>query len=282
MANEVIPKKQYEIDPYEEYAEEVSSRAHITGNLLRYTKHGEYKAGADQDEVEEGTRMLVYMPSMKRGWVKWADQQPVQHVIGLVSERFRPPEREALGDMDESEWGELNGRPIDPWQKTNYLVMCDESGQLYTFVTSSKGGLSAVGELSSIYAKRRRMKPDEIPVIELHGRSYQHKDFGETFAPKFVITSWSKIPDTFEEVAASLGTEVTASEELPAPEGEVEIEAEAEVEIIEPVPEPEAPPPRAVKAKPVLVKPALKSTKPAAKAAAAQKPRRNGGKTLRF
>jgi hypothetical protein len=205
MSNEVaVPHPEF--DPYQQYADEVASRAHITGDLLRFTKHGQYKAGQDQDSVDEGTRMLVYMPSLKRGWVKWDDGQPVQHVVGLVSEGYKPPERHELGDMDEAMWGELNGRPIDPWQKTNYLVMLDEEGQLYTFVSSSKGGLGAVGELCEIYSKHRRMKPDEIPVIQLLSRSYQHRDYGELFAPQFKFEGWSKIPTNFDELTTAIGS----------------------------------------------------------------------------
>jgi hypothetical protein len=205
MTNEIAKSNgQQEIDPFQDYANEVASRAHIVGNLLRFTKHGEYKSGQDQETIEEGTRMLAYMPSMKRGWVKWVDQAPEQHLVGLVIEGYRPPNREDLGDMDESEWGELNGKPIDPWQKVNYLTMCDGSGQLYTFATSSKGGLSAVGELSDAYAKRRRMKPDEIPMIELYARSYNHKDYGETFAPSLKIIGWSKVPDTFNDLSTAM------------------------------------------------------------------------------
>lgn len=218
MTNEVATANQHEFDPYQQYADEVASRAHITGDLLRFTKHGEYKAGTDQDAVDEGTRMLVYMPGLKRGWVKWDDGQPVQHVVGLVSEAYKPPERHELGDMDETQWGELNGRSIDPWQKTNYLVMLDEEGQLYTFVTSSKGGLSAVGELCDAYSKRRRMKPDEIPVIELNARSYMHKDYGETFAPSLKITGWTKIPANFNELTQAIASdESTTDFALPPP-----------------------------------------------------------------
>jgi hypothetical protein len=203
MANDVERTSAREVDPYAEYANEVSSRP-FAGDLLRFTKHGEYKAGQEQEVIDEGVKMLVYMPGMKRGWVKWAEQQPVTHIMGLVNEGFRPPPREELGDDNEDEWETLNDRPIDPWQMTNYLPMCDIKGNLFTFVTASKGGLSAIGLISEAYAMRRRMKPDEIPVIELLSRSYQHKDFGETFAPLFKIVGWTAIPTTFTELTAAI------------------------------------------------------------------------------
>jgi hypothetical protein len=224
MANDIMNSNPTPMrDPYAEYADEVSSRPFV-GDLLRFTKHGEYKAGQDQYVVPEGTKMIVHMPSMKRGWVKWEDGMPVVHVMGLVAEGFRPPPREDLDDFDESQWGELNGRPIDPWQKTNHLLMCDVEGSLYTFITSSKGGLSAVGQVSEAYATRRRMKPDEIPVIELLARSYTHKDYGETFAPTFKIIGWTKIPETFDELTHAIedGSDETLlledlAEDVPAP-----------------------------------------------------------------
>ena len=224
MSNEVSTLRVNDIDPFEAYGEEVASRANITGQLLRFTKHGEYKAGQDQDEVAEGTRLLAHMPGLKRGWVKWNEGQPVRHIIGLIAEGYTPPKREELGDMDESEWAELNGRPIDPWQMTNYLVMLDEEGELYTFVTSSKGGLSAVGELATAYGKHRRMKPSEIPVVELHARSYQHKDYGETFAPVLKIVGWAEIPENFSELETAMeGEEQPLIEEAPPKSNEPKI-----------------------------------------------------------
>jgi hypothetical protein len=202
-------------DPWSDYASEANARGPIQGLLLRFTKHGEFKAGQDGEEVPEGTRLLVYMPGLQRGWVKWEDQKPVRHIIGLVAEGYRPPPRSELGDMDQADWPMLNGRPIDPWQNTNYVTMLDEGGQIYTFVTASKGGLSALGELVDQYAKRRRMKPDEIPVIELHARSYQHKEYGETFAPQLKITGWAGIPENFTELASAMEPDGDEGEGVP-------------------------------------------------------------------
>jgi hypothetical protein len=233
MANDVTHASKNTVgerDPYADYADEVNSRPFV-GDMIRFTKHGEYKAGQDQVVVEEGTRMVCYMPSMKRGWVKWGEGMPQAHIMGLVAEGFRPPPREELGDLDENEWEELDGRPIDPWQKTNHLVMCDLDGQLYTFITASKGGLSAVGQLSEAYALRRRMKPEEIPVIELLSRSYNHKDYGETFAPVLKIVGWTKVPETFTDLNNALedSSDETLELENLGANGESEEEIEGEI-----------------------------------------------------
>lgn len=203
MATDITRPGIAERDPYAEYADEVSTRP-FDGDLLRFSKHGEYKAGQEQETVDEGTKMLVYMPGMKRGWVKWQEGQPVAHVMGLVSEGFKPPPREDLGDLDEDQWEELNGKPIDPWQKTNHLPMCNVDGQVFTFITSSKGGLAEIGRISDLFSNRRRMKPDEIPVITLQSRSYDHKLYGETFAPVFKVIGWTAIPQTFMELTTAI------------------------------------------------------------------------------
>jgi len=204
MTNDVTrPLTGTEIDPYAEYAGEVNTRPFV-GDLLIFTKHGQYKAGQDRDEIAMATKMLVYMPGLKRGWVKWQEGQPVAHIMGLVAEGFRPPPREELGDDNEDEWELLNDKPRDPWQTTNHLPMCNQKGEVFTFVSSSKGGLSEVGRLSELYSNRRRMKPDEIPVIELESRSYDHKLYGETLAPVFKVVGWVPVPQTFSELSASV------------------------------------------------------------------------------
>ena len=200
MANNLTTPRNTEIDPYAEFGDEFGGLSHIHGDLLRFTKHGKYRAGQEQDEVEDGTRVLAYMPGLQKGYVKWQNQQPVKHVIGLVAEGFRPPEREELGDLDQDLWNELSGKKIDPWQYTAYIPMLDDTGQLYTYVTSSKGGLSMLSELSKKYAARRKMHPDDIPIIKLNSRSYDHPDYGETFAPVFKIDGWAKTPTDFDEL----------------------------------------------------------------------------------
>jgi len=199
-----LPSTNTSANPWADYASESTSRGPIEGKLLRFTKHGDYKAGQDGEDLPEGTRLLVYMPGLKRGWVKWHEQKPVRHILGLVAEGYKAPPRSELGDMDETDWPVLNGRPIDPWQNTRYLPMLDESGEVYTFVTASNGGIQAIDSLVEQYSKRWRMKPDEIPIIEIHATSYDHKQYGETFKPQFKVTGWAPIPENFTELASAM------------------------------------------------------------------------------
>ena len=136
---------------------------------------GQFRFGQDKDELAEGTRMIVYMPSFTWGWIKWQDNKVVERLMPLVSEQPKPPSRKSLGDLDESLWTKWgDGRPKDPWQETMTVLMCDVHGQVYTFSTPSKGGHSALKKLSAIYGQRVRAYPDQIPVVELYCRVYVH------------------------------------------------------------------------------------------------------------
>ena len=203
MTNDVTHISNNELDPFAELGSEANQRR-IHGNLLRYTKHGAYKTGLDQETLALGTRMLAYMPGLEKGWIKWRDNQPVQYIMGYVRERFQVPERETLGDLDQALWQELGGRKLDPWQLTFHLVMLDENGELHTFVTSSKGGKDAIAKLSTAYSEHKKMKPEEIPIIQLQGESYSHREFGETFKPIFKVDGWSKIPNDFTELETAM------------------------------------------------------------------------------
>ena len=173
------PDKNY----FEQYADAVNANR-IVGDLLRFNK-GDWLAGQDQDEMEEGTRLVANVPELLVGWVKWVDSKPEEQIMGRVADGFKPPKRSELGDQDEEEWGtDDQGRPRDPWQLTNYLILKDEDGdQLYTLAGSSKGMLGAIGKVSGEYGKRYRQKPDEIPIIELGTDKYKHK-----------VHSWVKVP----------------------------------------------------------------------------------------
>lgn len=207
MANNVVNLEQArggtdvatsDLNPYEQYGNSVSNR-NIIGQLLKFSK-GDWLAGEDQEEIEAGTQLVADMESLSIGWVRWQDNKPDQQIMGLVKDMYRPPLRATLGDHDEEKWEtDNNGNPRDPWQFSNYLVLklpgetADEEN-LFTFATSSKGGLGAVGELCKVYGKAMRSRPDEFPIVALQVDSYMHpnKEFGRIKFPIFEVVGWEK------------------------------------------------------------------------------------------
>jgi hypothetical protein len=190
---------------FEQYSEAASSNR-IVGDLLKFSK-GEFLAGQNGDEVDAGTELVANLGELWVGWIRWEGGKPTDQQMGRVVEGYNPPGRRELGDTDESEWeiDETSGRPRDPWQKTNYLVMkAMEGDKLYTFTTSSKGGLGAVAKLAGEYGKRMRAKPNEYPVVALAVDSYRHpnKAYGKIFVPEFKVVGWVDKSAVVEAVEA--------------------------------------------------------------------------------
>ena len=207
MTNE-IAKPNQQISHLGQFADQVTSRQHIIGDFLRFSKLGKWQAGQDQDELPEGTRMLAHIPGIKHGWRKWEGNKLVEHRVGVVNDGFRVPERHELGDEDRSTWRELNGQVTDPWQETVYLTLLDEGGNLYTFIATSKTGMNTIGEITKAYVSREAMGQFDIPVIELRSRPWKHRDFGDMIAPVLKLTGkWVPIPENFKELSEAMEAE---------------------------------------------------------------------------
>lgn len=205
---------------FEAYGNAVSSRT-IVGQLLKFSK-GEYLLGEKGEEVEEGTRLVANMDELMVGWIRWEDGKPTEHVMGRVAEGYEAPRRNTLGDDDEERWEtDDQGRARDPWQFSNYLILKETDGdELFTFTTSSRGGLNAIGALCKAYGKAMRQHPDEYPVIELGVDSYKHsnKSYGKIFVPELKIVGWVSKADFLEALAASgSASESEEDEEETAP-----------------------------------------------------------------
>lgn len=185
---------------YERYGDAATAR-NIVGKLLKFTKFGEYKAGIDNENIPIGTMLVAYMPSFAAGYVRWEGGSPAQAEMGYVGEGFVPPKRNDLGWNDAEEWDKDDrGGPRDPWQFTNSLIFIDvDKYALYTFNTSSKGGLGALGGLSKIYGRHIKTHPRDLPTIKLGVDSYPHriKAYGDIRYPVFAIVGdrWFPVDD---------------------------------------------------------------------------------------
>jgi hypothetical protein len=161
-------------DPFADYANAVAPR-NIVGTLLKFSK-GDYLAGEEGAAVPTGTIMTANVAELLVGWVRWAANKPTDHIMLRVADGKSVPKRAELGDLDKDKWEVDNhGEPRDPWQFTNYLPLLNESGELFTFTTASRGGISAIGELCRRYSQHRKRHPDVLPIIALDVDSYQHK-----------------------------------------------------------------------------------------------------------
>jgi hypothetical protein len=183
---------------YKKYGEAATANS-IIGRLLKFNKFGEFKAGQEEEEIEHGTKLAAYMSSLCVGFQRWEDNRPADKVMGPIGQGFVPPRRSDLSHNDKSQWDTFDdGRPRDPRQFTNTLVLVDlETGDFFTFSTTSRGGLDAVGQLALKYGEHMRQKPDEMPIVELGSGSYRHsnKSYGEIRFPVLKIVDWAPLKD---------------------------------------------------------------------------------------
>ena len=177
--NNAVAVRGSTLDPFEAYANAVAPK-NILGSLMKFSK-GDYLAGEEGKAIETGTAVTANLDELLAGWIKWKEGKPVEQRMVRVADGVPPPRRDDLGDEDPTSWElDNNGQAKDCWQFTNYLPLMNAEGELFTFTTSSRGGLSAVADLSRRYGRHRYKHPDVHPVIALDVDSYKHanKSYG--------------------------------------------------------------------------------------------------------
>jgi hypothetical protein len=160
------------------YLDEIAP-ASIVGRMVKFTKNGEYATADDDAVISDDIDFVALVDQTLIGLIKFnGEGAPPDRVMGLLYEGFVMPPRSSLPDLDRSKWElGLDGKPQDPWQHHVYLVLQKaETGELFTFVTSSVTGRRAIGTLLRHYDRMLRTHPDEYPVIRLKIGGFQHKD----------------------------------------------------------------------------------------------------------
>jgi hypothetical protein len=199
-------------DAFAAYANAVAPRS-VIGTLLKFSK-GDYLAGEEGAPVPTGTVVTANVAELLVGWVRWAANKPTDHIMLRVADGKAVPKRADLGDLDQSKWeADNHGEPRDPWQFTNYLPVLSESGELFTFTTASRGGISAIGELCRRYSQHRKRHSDVLPMIALDVDSYQHKlkEYGRIKVPRFIPMGWEP-KSKFDVALAAAGFAVAENE----------------------------------------------------------------------
>ena len=204
------------VDPFLAYADAIAPRS-IVGTLLKFSK-GDYLAGEEGKVIAPGTRLTANVDELLAGLIKWQDGKPVEQRMIRVADGVPPAKRNDLGDMDKSLWGtDEKGEPKDPWQPTNYLPLMDADGNLFTFTSSSHGGLRAVGELVRRYAWHRMNNPDVHPIVALGVGSYKHSNKAYGII-KFPELSPAGYEQKGKFAAAMVAAGYAVSETVPAAE----------------------------------------------------------------
>src|SRR6516162_5045754 len=79
----------------------------MSGTFFKFAKDGRFRKTSDDEEIPEGTQFVVIYDQIQGGWIKFMGKgnQPERRQ-GNLFEGFVPPDRESLGDNDQSQWEE--------------------------------------------------------------------------------------------------------------------------------------------------------------------------------
>jgi hypothetical protein len=202
------------LNPFEAFADAVAPK-YILGKLLKFSK-GEYLAGEASEVIPLGTRLVAAMDCQLVGWVRWDAGKPVEHRMVRILDGKAPQRRADLGDHDQAQWErDSQGQLRDPWCLSHYLPMVDQTQEIFTYATTSRGGTGALADLARYYGKQSRAHPDEFPVIELQVGTYQHQNpqFGRIKFPEFKRVGW-ELKKTFWNIIGA--DDIAAVEPEPA------------------------------------------------------------------
>jgi hypothetical protein len=160
--------------------------------ILKMDKTGHWVFGADQTEVEEGSRWAANPFSFVHGYIAWGNGEVLGEKLVPVSE--------PLPELEPAPAGAARG-----WEmQVGMMLVCtngEDKDMQARFTATSVGGKRAVQALAVAIAdqvEKDQTKP--VPLLELKVEHYQHKTYGRIFTPIFEITDWvSMDTNTVEE-----------------------------------------------------------------------------------
>src|SRR5262249_47112338 len=175
--------------PVARYLDDIAPSG-IVGQMIKF-KDKKFVVTETEEAISEDAEFVAILDQTLIGYVKFPEDAPPVRVQGLLYDGFVMPERCDLGDNDESESPlGINDRPTDPWQHQICMVLQKrETGEFYTFVTSSVTGRRACGQLLRHYDRMRRTNSDELPIVKLKVGGFAHRDerIGWVSTPAFAV-----------------------------------------------------------------------------------------------
>jgi hypothetical protein len=172
--------------------------------ILKMDKTGHWVFGADQTEVEDGSKWAVNPFSFVHGYIAWGDGEVLAEKMVSVSEPL--PETDAAPPSAKRGWETQVGMSLK-------CLDGDDQGMEARYTTTSVGGKRSVQTLAlAIAAQVEKDQSKPVPVVRLKKDHYTHKSYGKIFTPEFEIVEWvsmeGKADDPVEE-------DTPASEDTP-------------------------------------------------------------------
>lgn len=150
--------------------------------ILKMDRTGHWIFGADQTEVESGSKWAVNPYSFVHGYIAWGDGA----VLGekMVSMTQPLPETDAAPPGASKGWEQQIGVSLK-------CIDGEDAGMEARFTTTSVGGKRAVQELAlAVAAQVDKDQSKPVAIVTLGKDHYQHKSYGRIYTPVFEVQEW--------------------------------------------------------------------------------------------
>ena len=150
--------------------------------IIKMDKFGAWVYGADQTEVEDGSRWAVNPFSFVHGFIAWGDGE-------VLAERMVPI-TQPLPEVGPAPAGAKKG-----WEsQVGCNLRCvsgEDVGLEARYSATSLGGKRAIQGLAVAIAERVEADPTSpVPVVILDTDHYVHKQYGKVFTPLLAVVDW--------------------------------------------------------------------------------------------
>jgi hypothetical protein len=177
--------------PAQRYLDEIAP-ASMVGRKIRGSKDAVFVTPDDGETVPDDIDFVALCDQIMVGRIRFnGEGNPPDYRMGLLYDGFVPPRDEELPDRDQSQWQlGLDGQPSDPWAHFIYVVLQrGDTGELFTYTTSSKTGRRAIGNLLRHYDRLQKTHPDMYPIVRLKAGGFNHRDprVGWVPVPAFAV-----------------------------------------------------------------------------------------------
>jgi hypothetical protein len=150
--------------------------------ILKMDRTGHWVFGADQDEVEPGSKWAVNPYSFVHGFIAWGDGQVLGEKMAAMTEPL--PEVEAAPPGASKGWE----------MQIGFSLKClsgEDAGMEARYTAISVGGKRSVQELALAVAEQADRDSSKIVAVVTLGKDhYQHKSYGRIYTPVFDVVEW--------------------------------------------------------------------------------------------
>jgi len=163
--------------------------------ILKMDKTGHWVFGAEQTEVEDGSRWAINPFSFVHGYIAWGDGDVVGERMVSVSQPL--PEVDAAPPQAKRGWETQVGFSLR-------CVSGEDDGLDARYAVTSVGGKKAVQKLAlEIAAQVEKDQSKPVAVVVLKKEHYTHKSYGRIYTPVFEIVDWLSMDGEANEPAAA-------------------------------------------------------------------------------